>query len=86
MDEDFKTTEFKPEKYLHIFLNHPAMLIEYLEFIIKEVNIISTKMGHKFELSPEISNTLLEMYLHSYKNEIKEDVSFDTNCLYCFSI
>lgn len=61
----------KPEKYLHIFLNNHDKMIEFLEFITDEWKNIS-----KEKVSMEISNTLLEMYMHSYKNEIQDDVSF----------
>jgi len=70
--------DFKPDKYLHIFLNHPTKLIEFLEFVINESKSITDADGKGLEVSFEISNTLLEMYLHSYKNEIKEDVSLLT--------
>ena len=78
LNEDSFDLDFRPEKYLHIFLNHPSKLIEYLEFIISESKSIVDADGNSASVSFEISNTLLEMYLHSYKNEIKEDVSCPT--------
>ena len=66
--------EYKPEGYIHIFLNHPSKLMEFLEYIINESKSIIGTDGNSIEVSFEISNTLLELYLHSYKNEIKEDV------------
>lgn len=66
--------DFKPEGFIHIFMNHPLKLIEFLEFIITESKSIIGSDGQSLEVPFEISNTLLEMYLYSYKNEIKEDV------------
>ena len=74
-EESLYGSEFKCEKFLHIFLNHSAKLIEYLEFIISESKSIVDAEGNSIPVSFEISNTLLEMYLHSYKSQIKEDVS-----------
>lgn len=64
-----------PEKYLHIFLNNSSKLIEFLEYLIEQSKQISLQTGSSVQLCPEVSNTLLEMYLHEYKNEINEDVS-----------
>ena len=74
-DDSLYDSEFKCEKFLHIFLNHPTKLIEYLEFIINESKSIVDAEGNSIPVPFEISNTLLEMYLHSYKSQIKEDVS-----------
>lgn len=71
-----KELEFKPEKYMHIFLNHSSKLIEFLEFVIDESKSNIYNDGKSLPISYEISNTLLEMYLNSYKNELKEDVCF----------
>lgn len=85
-DDNLYDSEFRSEKYLHIFLNHPAKLIEYLEFIISESKSIVDAEGNSIPVSFEISNTLLEMYLHSYKSQIKEDVSCKNACLKYFLI
>ena len=61
-----------PEEFIHIFVKNTPKLIDFLEFMI-EIR------GH--ECSAEVHNTLLELYLQSYKNEIKEDVS----SLVCFA-
>lgn len=61
-------TRSNPEEFIHIFVKNTPKLIEFLEFMIE------IRGG---ECSPEVHNTLLELYLQSYKNEIKEDVSFD---------
>lgn len=56
-----------PEDFIHIFVKNTPKLIEFLEYIAE---------ARRGNCSPEIHNTLLELYLHSYKNEVKEDVSF----------
>ena len=48
-------------------MKNTSKLIEFLEFMLE------VRVG---DCSPEVHNTLLELYLQSYKNEIKEDVSF----------
>lgn len=55
-----------PEEFIHIFVKNSAKLIEFLEHMVK------ARPGN---CSPEVHNTLLELYLHEYNNEIKEEVS-----------
>jgi hypothetical protein len=55
-----------PEEFIHIFVKNTPKLIEFLEFMIET---------REEDCTPEVHNTLLELYLQSYKNEIKEDVS-----------
>ena len=81
-DDSLDDSEFRCEKFLHIFLNHPAKLIEYLEFIIAESKSIVDAEGNSIPVSFEISNTLLEMYLYSYKSQIREDVSKNSLILF----
>ncbi|OTF79124.1 vacuolar protein sorting-associated protein 11-like protein, partial [Euroglyphus maynei] len=76
VDNDGKQAEIeqnRPEKYLHIFLNHHSKMIEFLEFISKKWKQLQSP-DSSAKVPIEISNTLLEMYMHSYKNEIQEDV------------
>lgn len=63
----------RPEKYLHIFLNHHSKMIEFLEYISDKWKKLQNS-DSVAKVPIEISNTLLEMYMHSYKNEIQEDV------------
>ncbi|KAH9526087.1 Vacuolar protein sorting-associated protein 11 [Dermatophagoides farinae] len=62
----------RPEKYLHIFLNHHSKMIEFLEYISDKWKKLQNS-DSVAKVPIEISNTLLEMYMHSYKNEIQED-------------
>ncbi len=59
-------TRSNPEDFIHIFVKNTPKLIEFLEYIVE---------ARRTNCSPEIHNTLLELYLHSFKNEVKEDVS-----------
>ncbi|KAF7495115.1 Vacuolar protein sorting-associated protein 11 -like protein [Sarcoptes scabiei] len=67
-----------PEMYLHIFLNNHSKMIEFLEFLIKE-----WKRFEKFEpeVPMEISNTLLELYMHSYKTDTKNQLRSEIKIL-----
>ncbi|XP_054160559.1 vacuolar protein sorting-associated protein 11 homolog [Oppia nitens] len=53
-----------PEEFIHIFVKNSQKLIDFLEYMIEM---------RDNDCSAEVHNTLLELYLQSYKTEIKED-------------
>ena len=59
---NFEGRKSPAEKFIHIFVNNPKLLKNFLQQIISE-------LGEKFTVSPIIYNTLLELELQEYRLE-----------------
>ncbi|XP_028966352.1 vacuolar protein sorting-associated protein 11 homolog [Galendromus occidentalis] len=59
---NYEGRKSRAEKFIHIFVNNPKLLKNFLQQIMSEI-------GEKIKLSPIIYNTLLELELQEYRLE-----------------